>query len=109
MTSDAAQISGVENVFHALALHERRSRFQPVMAKVSHQAWQNLEQCWFCGYHGDIGGGRPDDLLAHSPLAWMMAKLLDHVEFDFNGFWNDEVNAKNINVDFETTGKLVPS
>lgn len=80
-------IDGVENIFHALSLHERRSLFQPVMTIVP-KPWEGKkhEQCWFSGYHGDIGGGRPVDVLAHLPLAWMMAKLNKFIDFDKSAY-----------------------
>lgn len=76
-------IGGVDNIFHALSLHECRALFQPVMASVPDDAGHvDSEQCWFSGYHGDIGGGRPDDVLAHLSLVWMMAKLDRIIDFD---------------------------
>lgn len=87
-------ISGVEFAFHALSLHESRSVFRPSMMSIE-QGKQHgtckLEQCWFSGYHGDIGGGRRDDALAHLALAWMMAKLGEFVDFDDDLFWNNEI------------------
>lgn len=108
VAGDGAEIGGVDNVYHALSLHESRSRFQPVMARLSQQAELNLEQCWFSGYHPDIGGGRPDDVLAHSPLAWMMAKLAAHIEFDFRMFWKGENVTREMELALEAAGKFAP-
>jgi len=29
-------------------------------------------QVWFAGMHANVGGGYPDDRLAHVPLVWIM-------------------------------------
>lgn len=69
----------VRNGFHALALDERREAYAPVMW-VTRPAWPGrMEQVWFRGCHGDIGGqlsgyevARP---LANIPLVWMLNRL----------------------------------
>lgn len=66
----------VRHGFHALALHETRVAFEPVMWK-THDGWAgNIEQIWFRGAHGDVGGqisghdeARP---LSNIPLVWML-------------------------------------
>ncbi|MGL6211157.1 MAG: DUF2235 domain-containing protein [Paracoccaceae bacterium] len=68
--------SGVKHGFHALARDETRAVFEPVLWQ-SPQGWRgNVEQVWFRGAHGDIGGqigdfaaARP---LANIPLVWML-------------------------------------
>lgn len=59
---------------HAMAIDEMRSDFEPTI-------WQqrlnmSLEQVWFCGAHGDVGGGNKPDkdggLLSDIPLGWML-------------------------------------
>lgn len=87
-------ISSVENVFHALSLHERRSLFQPTIANVNNHEEQTLEQCWFSGYHGDVGGGRADDVLAHLALIWMMGKLYHFVELDDSLFFYEKTSEE---------------
>lgn len=68
----------IRHAFHALALNETRAAFAPVL-------WENtstfpgiVEQMWFRGSHGDIGGqlsgysaARP---LANIPFTWMLEK-----------------------------------
>jgi len=103
----AAPMSGVENVFHALSLHERRSLFQPEIANVVDHDTQKLEQCWFSGYHGDIGGGRPDDMLAHLSLTWMMGKLHPFIDFDNSIFYQGEMIPLNRRIHLESTGELL--
>ncbi len=77
--------TSVEHVRHALAIHERRTMFQP-------QLWsagidfrpipfidkgavpQDVKEVWFSGVHGDIGGGyrEKDSGLAKVTLEWMI-------------------------------------
>ncbi len=66
----------IKHGFHALALDETRAVFEPLLWE-SRDDWQgNIEQVWFRGAHGDIGGqigrfeaARP---LANIPLVWML-------------------------------------
>ena len=68
--------ASVRHGFHALALHETRAVFAPVLWDCP-EGWQgNVEQVWFAGAHADVGGqvggfaaARP---LANLPLVWML-------------------------------------
>lgn len=70
--------ASIRHGFHALALHETRAVFEPVMWE-SLPGWPgNVQQMWFRGAHGDIGGmighhaeSRP---LANIPLTWMLER-----------------------------------
>jgi uncharacterized protein (DUF2235 family) len=70
--------ASIQHGFHALALHETRAVFEPVMWE-SLPGWPgNVQQMWFRGAHGDIGGmighlaeSRP---LANIPLTWMLER-----------------------------------
>ncbi|MEM8978639.1 MAG: DUF2235 domain-containing protein [Pseudomonadota bacterium] len=71
----------VRHGFQALALNEKRAAFSPILW-ISDPNWTGhaLEQVWFRGHHGDIGGhqagyseARP---LANIPLVWMLEKIL---------------------------------
>lgn len=75
--------SRVRHGFHALALHETRAAFAPVLWDSPAEESDRIEQVWFRGAHGDIGGqlgnhqvARP---LANIPLVWMLerAEALD--------------------------------
>ncbi|MEI7524224.1 MAG: DUF2235 domain-containing protein [Mariniphaga sp.] len=65
----------IENAFHALAIEEKRKNFQ---AALWHQQKgsgnQVLEQMWFPGTHGDVGGGYIDGGLSDLTLGWMLEK-----------------------------------
>ena len=66
----------VRHGFHALALNETRAAFAPVLWTSPPDWTGNVEQVWFRGAHGDIGGqlggfgaARP---LSNIPLVWML-------------------------------------
>ena len=68
----------VNHGFHALALDETRAVYAPVLWETGPDVTGWVEQVWFRGSHGDVGGqlsgfhaARP---LANIPLVWM----LDH-------------------------------
>lgn len=69
----------VKRGFHALALDETREAFSPVLWACPPGHKGELEQVWFRGSHGDVGGqltgkyeARP---LSNIPLVWMVDKL----------------------------------
>ncbi|NHX28353.1 DUF2235 domain-containing protein, partial [Escherichia coli] len=71
----------VRHGFHALALDETREVFHPLLWRC-HEGdamGRRVEQVWFRGSHGDIGGqlsgfeeARP---LSNIPLVWMLRRL----------------------------------
>jgi len=69
----------VRNGFHALAIDETREAYAPVLWS-SPPGWDgNMEQVWFPGTHGDVGGqlngyeaARP---LANLSMVWMLERL----------------------------------
>ena len=71
----------IRHGFHAVALDETRAAYAPVMWQCP-VGWQgHMEQVWFRGNHGDVGGqvwqhpqARP---LANIPLVWMLERLSD--------------------------------
>jgi len=69
----------VKRGFHALARHETRTAYAPVMWDKDPNWQGKLEQMWFRGSHGDVGGmldgfeeARP---LSSVPLVWMLEKI----------------------------------
>lgn len=91
--------SCVRKAYHALALEEKRWSFTPVILTSDSNRDPNkdadkdanggikkdadvLEQCWFLGSHGDVGGGNENSGLANISLAWMIGRLKSHVDFD---------------------------
>lgn len=70
--------ASVKHGFHALALHETRVAFEPVMWETPPGRVGHIEQVWFRGAHGDVGGhvgmdqsARP---LSNIPLVWMIER-----------------------------------
>lgn len=70
------------NGYQALALHERRVAYQPILWSSPPDWPGHIEQVWFRGVHGDIGGhvldhdeSRP---LSNIPLVWMLDKAQSH-------------------------------
>ncbi|KAF2013902.1 hypothetical protein BU24DRAFT_494283 [Aaosphaeria arxii CBS 175.79] len=71
--------------FQALALHECRTEFMPVLWNASTSTRTIIKQTWFMGDHSDIGGGHSDDSgLANFSLLWMLSQFGEttNVEFD---------------------------
>lgn len=71
----------VANAYHALAIDERRRAFLPTPWSAA-PAGTNVEQRWFAGVHGDVGGGyykkeAGEERLSSIPLAWMLKKATD--------------------------------
>ena len=68
----------IRHGFQALAMDETRAVFEPVLWECP-PGWQgNVQQMWFRGAHGDIGGMIGDDgaarPLANIPLVWMLER-----------------------------------
>jgi uncharacterized protein (DUF2235 family) len=77
----------VQRACHALALDDERTTFHPVLWNergekpappdekgVRHTKDERISQVWFAGVHSNVGGGYPDDSLAHIPLNWIMSE-----------------------------------
>jgi uncharacterized protein (DUF2235 family) len=74
--------------FHAMAIDEHRKAFAPTLWTVDyakdappphhHRTLSQVEQRWFVGAHANVGGGCESDLLAQTPLKWMMDKAAAH-------------------------------
>jgi uncharacterized protein (DUF2235 family) len=69
--------NNIENAFHAIALDEARSAFQPTLWTASGQPPKgNVEQVWFPGVHSDVGGGYKSTGLSDLALLWMMDRMV---------------------------------
>ncbi len=69
----------IRHGYHALALNETRKVFEPVLWECPDDFDGVIEQVWFRGTHGDIGGqlngfhaARP---LSNIPLVWMLGRI----------------------------------
>ena len=69
----------VRHGYHALALDETREAFRPILWECDPGRERIVEQVWFRGSHGDVGGhlsgsykARP---LSNIPLTWMLERV----------------------------------
>ncbi len=66
------ELSGiVKHGCHALAIDEKRRPFRASLWGVKPKQGQTVEQVWFAGVHGDVGGFASDQSLPDSPFEWM--------------------------------------
>lgn len=72
---DADLAPEVRRARHALSLDDQRNTFHPRLWNEDTEADRadpgRIRQVWFAGVHADVGGGYPDDGLAHVTLRWM--------------------------------------
>jgi uncharacterized protein (DUF2235 family) len=73
----------VKNAFQCVAIDEQRRQFPATLWTSTPAPGQTIEQVWFSGCHGDVGGGTPpgggvDEAtrLCDITLAWMIPKAL---------------------------------
>jgi uncharacterized protein (DUF2235 family) len=95
----------IEHAYHALAIDEQRKPFAPTLW-VRPSGWGGtLEQTWFPGVHGNVGGGCAPDGLANEALHWMVGKAealgleFDHEFLEpfrpcFNSVLHDSMSVK---------------
>lgn len=76
----------VETACQALAIHERRGLFKPVVwsrapGRVTRPdgaiVEQRVLQVWFSGAHADVGGGYPHGDLSDLAFEWMMRRAME--------------------------------
>lgn len=84
----------IQHGFHALAHDETRMAFAPVLWTCRPDWTGKVEQVWFRGAHGDIGGmigPMPKArALSNIPLKWMIEKL-GRCGLDLPDGWQDEM------------------
>lgn len=71
----------VKNAYHALAIDEQRAQFPATLWTSSPAPGQTIEQVWFSGCHGDVGGGNQQGgavdagtRLCDITFGWMLSK-----------------------------------
>ncbi|WHZ21907.1 MAG: hypothetical protein OJF47_001019 [Nitrospira sp.] len=75
--------------YHAVAIDEKRESFQPTL-------WaprEGVEQVWFAGVHGDIGGGYKEPGLSNVTLRWMLDRVQPHGLLFKNGTFTKDGTA----------------
>jgi uncharacterized protein (DUF2235 family) len=69
---------GIRRGFQALALDETRVAFEPLLWRTPEELNGRVEQVWFRGAHGDVGGMigdfTPARPLSNVPLVWMLER-----------------------------------
>jgi len=73
----------VKNAYQCLAIDEQRAQFPATLWTSAPAPGQTIEQVWFSGCHGDVGGGTlaaggvdAGTRLCDVTMGWMMAKAL---------------------------------
>ena len=69
------------NVYHAMAMDERRAQFFPTPfdKTLPPGVWTTtLKEVWFRGAHCDVGGGYADPGLSDIALEWMLGACMAH-------------------------------
>lgn len=70
----------VERARQAFSIDDERRTFFPIRwdkPKFGLGDPARLQQVWFAGSHSNVGGGYPDDRLAHVPLCWMIGEAAE--------------------------------
>ena len=78
---DTSLHPNIKNAYQCLAVDEKRMQFQATLWTSAPVAGQTMEQVWFSGCHGDVGGGTAQaggvdegTRLCDITLGWMVAK-----------------------------------
>lgn len=102
----------VRRACHALALDDERTTFHPVLwTEEGETDLGRLKQVWFSGVHSNVGGGYPDDSLAHIPLYWIVEEARAS-GLAFKNALNvqpDPESVAHIKVDQDKDGRLYDS
>ena len=73
----------VRKACHALSLDDERTTFHPLLWDESLEPVttgtrgtdaERISQVWFAGVHSNVGGGYPDNSLAHVSLTWILSE-----------------------------------
>ncbi|KAF7595507.1 hypothetical protein BBP40_005843 [Aspergillus hancockii] len=73
----------VKHAYHALALDEDLGPFTPTLWEIPNGGTQDLQQVWFSGTHGGVGGGNQDSRLPDISLGWMIAQCSEGEKLAF--------------------------
>jgi uncharacterized protein (DUF2235 family) len=91
--------SHVDVALHAVAVDERRRPFVPTFwtAPKTRPPQTHVEQTWFAGVHCNIGGGYQDAGLSDQALIWMIARMQDLTDLEFDIARVKAVTKPNLN------------
>lgn len=97
----------VKRARHALSLDDERNTFHPRLwneeprdacpdigvpsgnRATTHIDQERISQVWFAGVHANVGGGYPDDSLAHVSLEWIMSEAKKYGVRFSEKIWDD--------------------
>lgn len=65
----------IPRAYHAVALDEQRTPFQPTLFDGRRLHDGSIQQVWFAGAHSNVGGGFEDTRLSDIALDWMIQQL----------------------------------
>ncbi|MDR4479593.1 MAG: DUF2235 domain-containing protein [Nitrospira sp.] len=74
---DTELSSIVNQAYHALAIDEHRADHNATLWTSPAGSGQTIEQRWFAGAHGDLGGTYPERDLADFSLAWLQRHSIE--------------------------------
>ncbi len=81
----------IDHACQAVAIDEQRIDFEPTLWRRPPRDGQTIEQQWFAGVHGDVGGGNTDAGLADVALDWMWTRAsAQELAFD-RAYWDAKV------------------
>ena len=86
--------NNIDHAFQALSLSERRWNYQPILWKTPPtNSNQSLKQCWFLGFHSDIGGGNEKGMpFAYITIFWIIDQLKSRLQFDVQNLTDVSAN-----------------
>ncbi|KAI0967915.1 peptidoglycan binding domain-containing protein [Xylaria arbuscula] len=107
----------IENAFHALAVDETRGNFPPTLwyldSSCIHENSKpkvNLKQCWFPGYHSDVGGHSKGSIDTNSvdeiAFAWMCDQLFGLLQLSGSAL-QKYILFRIGDIDFDTKNKNI--
>lgn len=72
-------LGAVDCARQAFSIDDERRTFFPIPwnERAAAMADPRMLQVWFAGCHANVGGGYPDDRLAHIPLCWMIGEAAE--------------------------------
>lgn len=77
---DIKKHENINNMYHALAIDEKRFAFLPTLVDEANfiNESKKIMQVWFAGCHSNIGGGYKNNKLSNNVLIWMIKQAINH-------------------------------
>lgn len=83
--SDVDIHPNIEFAIQALALNEHRAPFSPTLWNLQPDNKRTtLKQCWFPGYHGNVGGSDTTHDLSDISMAWMVQQITNFTDLEYS-------------------------